>query len=185
METNINKLQSLVGKGEQQRIMNKHQATLPAAYALYELAKLNLDTIKQQLKDSEQKVIDSNVFYYDFDGIPKDKRITEQSAAYLMGDSDYKKYRELCLTQYKKDSIQLHEPNNANYSQEYNFLKSFLDARKLLVRSIIDVMIDMRILNRETDKSAIEYIKLSVVQSDKLIARFESVFFKKQRGLNK
>lgn len=125
----------------------------------YFLAKTFYETNKESAEDIQRKVLEKNVFLVSrewTDDGETPERITRPFDSYLMEESAFQNYLNLCYTEYEKAGIA--DKRGREFCPEAEAFDLYLEAEKQLVLYGIDMIPD-GMAEKETLKHAIENIK--------------------------
>lgn len=123
------------------------------------MAKAFYETTKEAAEDIERKVLEKNVFLASREWTADSdtpKRITKPFDSYLMEESAFQNYLNLCYAEYVKAGIA--DKRGREFCPEAEAYDLYLEAEEQLVLYGIDILPD-GMAEKETLKHAIENIK--------------------------
>jgi hypothetical protein len=109
--------------------------------------------IKDTADEIQHRILAENPFYDE----EEKTRISRPFNAYLMSDSDFDKYLDLCYAEYKKAGID--DKRGREYCPEAESRDLYKEAEKLLVEFAIEIIPDKMSEEKQTLKEAVKMIK--------------------------
>ena len=146
--------------------VNYNKQELRALKDTFFKAKALFETIRDIAEDIQKNILAEHPFFEEEEKTAmfetkgrgsRDTRILKPFDSYLMSDSDFDKYLDLCYAEYKKAGID--DKRGREYCPEAESRDLYKEAEKLLVEFAIEIIPDKMSEEKQTLKEAVKMIK--------------------------